>query len=155
MFPAVFQIPGRDNTLLTFNIVSKLMSTILEHFSKELMREIGARSRDIYELISPPVDMFEDGAELVIMMDMAGFEKEKIRTRLSEHSLLVNAKRDRVDHDGMTYWEQRPLVIQKKIALPVKVEVNEDEETLIKAKYENGVLTVRLPIKGVGRVVVE
>ena len=131
------------------------MSMFFEHLSKELMHEIGARSRDIYELISPPVDMFEDGSELVIMLDMAGFEKEKIRTRLSEHSLIVNAKRDRIDHDGMTYWEQRPLVIRKKIVLPVKVEVDEDDETLIKAKYENGVLTVRLPIKGVGRVVVE
>lgn len=131
------------------------MSMLLEHFSKELMREIGVRSRDIYELIIPPVDMFEDGSELVVMLDMAGFEKENIKTRLSEHSLIVSAKRDRVDRDGMTYWEQRPLRINKRIQLPVKIEVDEDGESPIKAKYDNGVLTVRLPIKGVGRVVVE
>jgi HSP20 family protein len=131
------------------------MSMLLEHLSKEFMREIGVRSRDIYELIMPPVDMFEDGSELVVMLDMAGFEKEKIRTRVSEHSLIVNAKRDRVERDGMTYWEQRPLVVNKKIVLPVKVEVDEEDQGSIKAKYENGVLTVRLPIKGVGRVVVE
>jgi len=131
------------------------MSMLLEHFSKEFMREIGARSRDIYELISPPVDMFEDGSELVVMFDMAGFEKEKIKTRLSENSLLVSAKRDRVERDGMTYWEQRPLIVNKKIMLPVKIQVDEDDQSMIKAKYENGVLTVRLPLKGVGRVVVE
>ena len=55
----------------------------------------------------------------------------------------------------MTYWEQRPLRVQKKIQLPVKIEVDEEDEMGVKAKYENGVLTVRLPIKGVGRVVVE
>src|SRR5579872_7408434 len=121
------------------------MSMLLEHLSKEFMREIGVRSRDVYELISPPVDMFENGTELVVMLDMAGFEKEKIKTRLSEHSLIVSAKRDRVERDGMTYWEQRPLVVNKKITLPVKVQVDEDDQTMIKAKYENGVLTVRLP----------
>ena len=131
------------------------MSMLLEHLSKEFMREIGVRSRDIYEMILPPVDMFEDGSELVVKLDLAGFEKEKINTRLSEHSLVVSAKRDRVERDGMTYWEQRPLSVHKKITLPVKIEVDEDDETQIKAKYENGVLTVRLPIKGVGRVVVE
>lgn len=129
--------------------------SMLEHLSKEFMREIGVKSRDIYELILPPVDMFEDGSELVIMLDMAGFEKDKIKTRISDHSLIVSAKRDRVERDGMTYWEQRPLVVHKKITLPVKIEVEEDDQTTIRAKYENGVLTVRVPINGVGRVIVE
>jgi HSP20 family protein len=131
------------------------MSMLLEHLSKEFMREIGVRSRDIYELLVPPVDMFEDGSELVVMLDMAGFEKDKIKTRLSEHSLIVSAKRDRVERDGMTYWEQRPQHIHKKIQLPVKVEFDDEDQALIKAKYENGVLTVRLPVKGIGRITVE
>lgn len=129
------------------------MSMLLQHLSKELMREIGAKSRDVYELMLPAVDMYEDGSDLVIVLDMPGFEKDKINTRLSEHSLLVSAKREPVEHDGMTYWEQRPLKIHKKIQLPVKVQVEEDQE--LKAKYDNGVLTVKLPIKGVGKVTVE
>jgi HSP20 family protein len=128
---------------------------LIEHLSKEFMREIGVRSRDIYEMILPAVDMFEDGSELVVMLDMAGFEKEKINTRLSENSLIVSAKRDRPERDGMTYWEQRPFRINKKILLPVKVDVDDEDQSTIKAKYENGVLSVRIPIKGVGRVVVE
>jgi HSP20 family protein len=131
------------------------MSTLLEHLSKELMHEIGVKSRDIYELVVPPVDMFEDGSELVVLFDMAGFEKDKIKTRLSENSLIVSARRDRPERDGMTYWEQRPLHVHKKIQLPVKIEVDDEGEAAVKAKYDNGVLTVRLPIKGVGRVVVE
>ena len=129
------------------------MSMLLQHLSKEFMHEIGARSRDVYQMSLPAVDMFEVGTDLVIVLDMAGFSKEEIKTRLSEHFLMVTAKREKPERDGMTYWEQRPLQIRKRIQLPVKVTVGEDEE--IRAKYENGVLTVRLPIKGVGRVKVE
>ena len=141
------------NVFINQQTSSKLMSMLLQHLSKELMREIGAKSRDVYELMLPAVDMYEDGSDLVIVLDMPGFEKDKINTRLSEHSLLVSAKREPVEHDGMTYWEQRPLKIHKKIQLPVKVQVEEDQE--LKAKYDNGVLTVKLPIKGVGKVTVE
>lgn len=129
------------------------MSMLLQHLSKEFMRELGTRSRDVYEMILPPVDIYEDGSDLVIILDMAGFQKEDIKTNLSEHFLTVSAKRDKPERDGVTHWEQRPARVHKRIQLPVKVNVGEDEE--VKAKYENGVLTVKLPIKGIGRVKVE
>ena len=116
------------------------------------MHEIGVRSRDVYELILPAVDMFEDGTDLVVIMDMPGFEKDKIKTRLTENFLTVSATRERAERDGVIYWEQRPLRVNKRIPLPVKVETGEEEIT---AKYENGELTVRLPIKGINRVTVK
>jgi len=124
------------------------------------MKEISTRSREVYEMMLPPVDMFEDGTDLVIMLDMPGFDKSKIKTRLHEHSLVVSAKRDRPERDGVTYWEQRPLTIHKRIPLPVKVRAGEEEEEeeasgQVTAKYENGVLTVRLPMKDVGRITVQ
>ena len=128
------------------------MSMLLQHLSKEFMHEIGVRSRDVYELILPAVDMFEDGTDLVIILDMPGFEKEKIKTRLTENFLTVSATRERAERDGVIYWEQRPLRVHKKIPLPVKVET---EETEITAKYENGELTIRLPIKGINKVTVK
>jgi len=130
------------------------MSLLFRKFSKDLS-EIGTRSRDVFELILPAVDMFEEGSNLVIKLDMPGFGKENIKTRLTEHYLVVSAKReeDEEDGDGVVYWEQRPLRVHKKIALPVKVDVDEDAELV--GKYENGVLTIRLPLKGVGKVRVE
>jgi HSP20 family protein len=129
------------------------MSLLFRKFSKDLS-EIGTRSRDVFELILPAVDMFEDGSNLVIKMDMPGFVKENIKTRLTEHYLVVSAKReDEEDSDGVVYWEQRPLRVHKKIPLPVKVDVDEDAELV--GRYENGVLTVRFPLKGVGKVRVE
>ena len=125
------------------------------------MKEISAKSRDIYELMMPPVDVFEDGTDLVIVMDMPGFEKSKIKTRLQNNVLIVTAKREPLEKDGVTYWEQRPLTIRKRVPLPVKVKMDEDEEEdtamigQVKARYDNGVLTVRLPIKDTGTIPVE
>ena len=122
--------------------------------SKEFMKEIGAKSREMYELLTPAVDIFEDGSNLVVVLDMPGFEKDKIKTRLHENFLTVSARREPVEADGMVYWQQRPLSVNKRIPLPVKVHADEEAEA-VTAKYENGVLTVRLPIKGVGKIKIQ
>jgi HSP20 family protein len=125
---------------------------LLKHMSRELVRDVGSKSRQFFELVLPPADVFEDGSDLVIIVDMPGFEKDQIKTRLNESAFTVTAKRDPVERDGISYFEQRPLRLSKRIALPVKVETGDEE---VKGKYENGVLTVRLPVKGVGRVILE
>jgi HSP20 family protein len=85
-------------------------------------------------------------------VDMPGFDKDQIRTRLSESAFTVTAKREPAERDGIAYCEQRPLRLSKRIALPVKVETGDEE---VKGKYEDGVLTIRLPVKGVGKVVIQ
>jgi HSP20 family protein len=118
---------------------------------RQFVKEIGTKSREVYELLTPPIDIFEDGSDLVVVVDLPGFEKKRIKTRLNTDTLVVSATREPEEYDGIAYWEQRPLKLRKIIRLPVKVK-HEDEEAVGKATYENGVLTVRLPIKGVGRV---
>jgi HSP20 family protein len=129
------------------------MSQLFGHLSREFLRDVGSKSREVFELMFPAVDMFEDGRDLVIVLDMPGFQKEKIKTRLNESSVVVSAKRDPIERDGISYWEQRPLKVSKRIQLPVKVETSEGADLI--AKYEDGVLTIRLPIRGTGRIRVE
>jgi HSP20 family protein len=124
----------------------------LRHMSREMGRDLGSRSRQFFELVLPPADVYEDGSDLVISVDMPGFEKGNIRTRLNESAFTVTAKRDPVERDGVSYYEQRPLHLSKRIPLPVKVEMGDEE---VEATYKDGVLTVRLPVKGVGRVVIK
>ncbi|MCL4519056.1 MAG: Hsp20/alpha crystallin family protein [Thaumarchaeota archaeon] len=125
------------------------MSKIVNHLSTEVLREFGAMSRDAFELLLPPTDVFEDSSELVIMLDMPGFDKNNIKTRLSESTLTVSAKREPSERDGVSYWEQRLLRVNKRIQLPIRVST-QDNET--KAIYENGVLVVRLPVKGTEKI---
>lgn len=129
------------------------MSRIIDHLSKEILRESGAISRDVFELLFPPVDIFEDSSQLVVMLDMLGFDKKCINTRLSESTLTVAAKREPPERDGVSYWDQRPLKVNKRIQLPIRVNAEEDTET--KATYENGVLTIRLPVKGTEKIAIE
>jgi HSP20 family molecular chaperone IbpA len=125
---------------------------LLRHMSREIGRDLGTNSRQFFELMLPPADVFEDGSDLVIVVDLPGFRKEEIKTRLNESAFTVHAKREVEERDGISYMAQRPLRLSKRIPLPVKVEAGDEE---IAGKYEDGVLTVRIPIRGVGRVVIQ
>ncbi|MEE8133179.1 MAG: archaeal heat shock protein Hsp14 [Nitrososphaerales archaeon] len=121
--------------------------------AKELMKEIGNKSREFFEFVSPPVDIVEDGNELVVTADLAGFDKKNITLRINNSTLSIGGTREPVEHAGTSYWQQRPLKIEKKIHLPIKIK--EGEEALGKAKYENGVLEIRIPISSVGTITIQ
>lgn len=123
------------------------------YMAKEIMKEIGNKSREFFEFVSPPVDMLEDGNELVVIADLAGFEKKNITLKINDSTLSISATREPVDHAGSSYWQQRPLKIEKKIHLPIKIK--EGEEALGKATYEKGVLEIRIPIKGGGTITIQ
>ena len=119
------------------------------------MREIGRRinelSKEFYETVIPPIDMYEEGGELIVVADLAGFSKDKINVRIAgENDLIITANRE-IEYIGTKYYTQRPLRIYKRIRLPAKVK----KDSQIAAKYENGVLTIRIPIEGAISVKVE
>jgi HSP20 family molecular chaperone IbpA len=126
------------------------VSDIAKYFSKELTRELSSRSRAFFELVMPPIDIYQDGPELVVVADMAGFDKESIKTTLSGSVLTIAAKREAPEGVAF-YWEQRPMKIHRVIPLPL----SPDPEGEVSAKYENGILTVRIPVKGSRSVKVE
>lgn len=109
-----------------------------------MMREFDERSRAFFELVLPAVDMYELSGSLVIEVDMPGFSRENINLKATQSTLHISAKRERNKDVDTFYISQRPLRIRKTLRLPVDV----DTATEPNAKYENGVLTVSLPIKG-------
>ncbi len=119
---------------------------------KEVMREIGNKSREFYEFVLPPVDIVIQNDSLVVTMDMPGFDKKEIKLRIHGHILSINAKRETVG-DGTVVWRQRPNTVDKKIRLPMRVK---DEEDLgASAKYHDGVLTLTIPIKTGKNITIE
>lgn len=114
--------------------------------AKELMRELGNKSREFYEFVMPALDIYEDGSELVVLIDLPGFSKQDISLRISDNVLSISAKRQRDENIGPStvYFRQRPLHINKKVPLPIKV--MEEDQVLGSATYIDGVVTLRMPI---------
>ena len=110
-----------------------------------LSREISNLSREFYELIMPAIDMLEDGNDIVVKIDLAGFAKKNINLSIKEDILHIRAKRetDEKTHTGSVYYKQRPYEIDKRIILPISTQ--DGEKVVGAATYVDGVVTVRIP----------
>jgi len=111
---------------------------------KEVIKEIGNKSREFYEFVLPPVDMIEENDNLIIKIDIPGFVKKNIKLSIHGNVLSINAKKDE-EVTGTVIWKQRPDIIDKKIQLPMRIK--EGEEQVDSAKYADGVLTITIPIE--------
>lgn len=111
---------------------------------RELAKELDGRSREFYEFVMPAIDMVEEGNDLVVTIDLPGFAKKDINLRITGNVLSIMAKRDQAEILGTVYYRHRPLKIDKKVLLPISVK--EEEKVVGKATYENGVVTLKIPI---------
>jgi HSP20 family molecular chaperone IbpA len=93
----------------------------------------------------PAIDIVEERNDLVVRIDLPGFTKENINLRIVEDILTINAKREeQEEHIRAQYYKQRPLNINRKVILPFST--NDGEKLVGTAKYEDGVVTLRIPI---------
>src|SRR3970040_339697 len=102
---------------------------LARHMAKEVMREIGNKSREFYEFVLPPVDI-----KLTIHGNILSIKAEKKVNTNSKDEIICN---------------QRPNIIDKKIRLPIKIK--EGEEKVNSAKYADGVLTIKIPTSTTGK----
>jgi len=117
---------------------------------KEVIKEIGNKSREFYEFVLPPMDMYLNDENLKIVIDIPGFAKKDIELSLCGDILSINAKKiiDEKESESLIS-NQRPNVIDKKIRLPI--EIKQGEEKIESAKYENGILTLIIPVTKKGK----
>ena len=112
---------------------------------KEVIKEMGNKSREFYEFVLPPIDMHLTDKNLKVIIDIPGFSKKDIELSLSGDILSIKAKKIIDEKDSKTLISnQRPNKINKKIRLPI--EIKEGEEKMGSAKYENGVLVLVIPV---------
>jgi len=112
---------------------------------KEVIKEIGNKSREFYEFILPPIDMHLNEDSLEVVVDIPGFAKKDIELTLCGDILSIKAQKT-IDEKKIESLisNQRPNVIDKRIRLPV--DIKQGEEKIESAKYENGVLTLIIPV---------
>ncbi|GAB4350379.1 MAG: Hsp20/alpha crystallin family protein [Candidatus Abyssubacteria bacterium] len=89
----------------------------------------------------PSVDMYEDDDKLYVKLDLPGMNKEDIDISFDGHVLSIMGRREEEKEtgDGVCYWsrERRSGEFHRYVHIPI--EVSGDD---LKAKFENGVLTV-------------
>ncbi len=102
----------------------------------------GLRSPDRKEII-PAVDISDEGDDLLIKAELPGVKREDIDTTVAGHVLTISGEKRRDDEvEGKRYyWIERSYgSLTRSFHLPVEVEVEQAT-----AKFENGVLEIRIP----------
>ena len=123
---------------------------LVKSMAKEMIKEIGNKSREFYEFVLPPVDMHLDENNLTLVIDIPGFEKKDIKLSLDGNILSIQAcKKTPGEENSNMICNQRPNIIDKKIRLPV--DVKDDEDAVGSAKYSQGVLTIIIPVHKHGK----
>lgn len=113
---------------------------IVKNMAREIAKEIGNKSREFYEFVLPPVDMYLDDNSLTVIIDLPGFEKKDIKLSIHKNILSINAQKPETKPDGII-CNQRPNIIDKKIILPIHVK----DESISSAKFSQGILSVKIP----------
>jgi len=116
----------------------------------EVIKEIGNKSREFYEFVLPPIDMYRNEDNLKVIIDIPGFNKDDIKLVLCEDILSIKAQKEVDEKESETLISnQRPNIIDKKIRLPI--DIKQGEEKIESAKYENGILTLIIPATKKGK----
>jgi HSP20 family molecular chaperone IbpA len=117
---------------------------------KEVIKEIGNKSREFYEFVLPPIDMYLTDDNLKVVIDIPGFTKKDIELTLCGDILSIKAEKEieKKESDSLIS-NQRPNVIDKKVRLPI--DIKQGEEKIESAKYVDGVLTLVIPVTNKGK----
>lgn len=91
----------------------------------------------------PALDVWETPSEVVYAFDLPGIPEETVSIEVKDETLTVSAERERTqetDENGFYRFERRYGTFARAVGLPQGV----DQEH-ISARYENGVLEIRVP----------
>lgn len=115
----------------------------------DVMKEIGNKSREFYEFVLPPIDMYLTDDNLKVVIDIPGFSKKDIELTLCGDILSIKAQKKDEKEEETLISKQRPNLIDKKIRLPI--DIKQGEEKIESARYENGILTLIITVAKKGK----
>lgn len=84
-------------------------------------------------------DIKETDKDYVLDVEMPGFDKKDISLKFESGYITISAKKQSDDKDGRYIRRERAVSCSRSYYM------GDVDEQLIKAKYENGVLTVNVP----------
>lgn len=92
--------------------------------------------------VFPPVNMFEEEGDLMLVAELPGVRKEDLRLEIENNQLRFKGERH-IEHGNevsIHRAERRPGGFDRTLKLPFNVEAEK-----IKAEYQNGLLVLRMP----------
>ena len=91
----------------------------------------------------PALDVWETPSEVVYAFDLPGIPEDSIAIEVKDETLTVSAERQKTqetDENGFYRFERRYGTFARAVGLPQGI-----DQDHIAARYENGVLEVRVP----------
>ena len=91
----------------------------------------------------PALDVWETPSEVVYAFDLPGIREEQITIEVKDETLTISADREKTEEtseNGFYRFERRYGTFARAVGLPQGV-----DQDNISARYENGVLEVRVP----------
>ncbi|MEN2986521.1 MAG: Hsp20/alpha crystallin family protein [Thermodesulfovibrionaceae bacterium] len=130
-----------ESTLLSpFEEIDRLFDEFMKRpFS--LFRSLVPRLRE--EVVSPAVDIYEEGDDLVVKAELPGLKKEDIEVKLTDDYITISGekkKEEKVEEKNYFRYERSYGSFSRTFRLPLEVQTDK-----AKAKFENGILEIRIP----------
>ncbi len=136
---------GRSGSLLTpFEDIERWFNEAwTSPFSLLTARTLPIFGAADFETLTPAVDMYEDGKELVMKADLPGVKKEDLHLEIAEHTLTLSGEKkmeETTEKGGIYSCERSYGSFSRSFELPSDVDTGK-----ITASLKEGVLEMRLP----------
>ena len=89
---------------------------------------------------TPAADVYENGDEIVVELDVPGYEQDELNVEVSDHTVAISGRREKKAPDELPPNERKSSSFERRFALPA----NTDTAHLA-ATYGKGVLTLHIP----------
>src|SRR5215212_7843810 len=119
------------------------VNRLFDEMFGNLGRTTGRQQRTQQTQWAPALDVVQDGGDLLIRAELPGVKREDVEITLHERVLTISGERradEQRESSGYYVRERRYGSFRRSLVLP-----HEDEEGQISARFEDGVLEVRVP----------
>lgn len=89
---------------------------------------------------TPAADVYENGDEIVVELEVPGYDRDELNVEVSDHTVAVSGHREKMAQDELRPNERKTATFERRFALPA----NTDTAHLA-ATFGKGVLTLQIP----------
>lgn len=127
---------------------AKMLETINRRTYPDRLFSSHGDISDIVQMFMPSaqagckLDLIDSGTEYVLKADMPGVDKSNIVIDVKGQVVSISVAASAEDEYRYLIRERAPVSFSRQVRLPSEVDISE-----VKAGYENGVLTLKMPVR--------